>query len=400
MPSGRREEQAVVLWTDGEDLEHGADAAIAELERADIRVFAVGVGTPDGEIVPVLDDQGRAVDVKRDENGGPVRSRLDETLLRSIANRTHGGYFSAGRPGGELPRLLAAVSSLAESGRGQRLVERPVSRFPWLALLAALLLAVDRGRDRRRPERFATPAPAPRSAARGAVAAAAVLVVWLGVPGRAAAESAWARGDRAFRAGRWAEAESLYARRLSSGRARGAEVNLATVRARAGKQEDAERGLARLAGDDDAAGRVAGYNLGTLLAERQSYDDALRELRRAIERDPGDGDARWNYEVALRRKHDAEHRSQRPPTPKSSGGGAPQPKPTGGVPQSNPAPPGAGSSLPPPSGPAPPLSSGSGGGAMDRKEADRILGALEEQARMQQGQHRVRVLSEKRGRDW
>lgn len=59
LPQGRREEQAVVLWTDGEDLEgHGRDA-VADVKRAGVRVFAVGVGTPGGDVIPVLDDAGR-----------------------------------------------------------------------------------------------------------------------------------------------------------------------------------------------------------------------------------------------------------------------------------------------------------------------------------------------------
>jgi len=37
---------------------------------------------------------------------------------------------------------------------------------------------------------------------------------------------------------------------------------------------------------------------------------------------------------------------------------------------------------------------------MDRTSADQILNALEEQARLQQGQKKVRVTREKRGRDW
>src|SRR5437867_1580059 len=116
LPPKRRGEQAIVLWTDGEDLESQSRAAMDEIAAAGIRVFAIGVGTPMGDIVPVLDDQGRVVDVKRDEAGGPVRSRLDERLLKSLARRTRGGYFSAGRPGGELPRLLAALGPLGCGG--------------------------------------------------------------------------------------------------------------------------------------------------------------------------------------------------------------------------------------------------------------------------------------------
>ena len=405
MPAGRREEQAMVVWTDGEDLEHGASPAIDELSRTGIRVFAVGVGTAAGDVVPVLDDQGRAVDVKRDEGGGPVRSRLDETLLRGLAGRTHGGYFSANRPGGELPRLLAALSSLARSGRGQRLVERPVSRFPWLGVLAALLLAADRARPRRRVTREQEEAPAGRAAgarrSRGReAAAAAALLALLAFPTRAGAQSAWARGDRAFRAGRWAEAESLYARRVKSGHPRAAEVNLATARAELGKREIAERDLAALAAEDDPAGRAAGYNLGTILAQRRADEDALLELRRVLERDPGDRDARWNYEVVLHRKLQDQHPSENPPRREPSSGA---PRPSGG---------GAGSGAPPPGAPSPnaptpsnqgsppPTSGAATSGTMGRTQADQILNALEEQARLQQGQHKVRVLREKHGRDW
>ena len=415
MPAGRREEQAVVLWTDGEDLEQGAREAINELVTTGIRIFAVGVGTPSGDVVPVLDDEGRAVDVKRDDSGGPVRSRLDESLLRSLASRTRGGYFAANRPGGELPRLLAALSSLARSGRGQRLVDRPVSRFPWLAIVAAFLLALDRARPRRwvlsRAGVTAATSAAPvkprekeagkqaRGSKAGTRAAAIVLVLMAVavVTDRAAAESDWARGDKAFRAGRFAEAESLYSLRLRHGQARAAEVNRATARAEIGRRDQAEHDLAALADRDDAAGRAAGYNYGTLLGQRRDYDEALRELRREIERDPRDADARWNYEVLMRQRESERRPRERPPNPQPQSG-APQPSGGGGgnPPPQSPQPP----SAPAPSSMPPPQSGGSASGHMDRTQADQILNALEEQARVTQGQHKVRVLREKHGRDW
>ncbi|HEV2104131.1 MAG TPA: VWA domain-containing protein, partial [Candidatus Eisenbacteria bacterium] len=150
LPPGHRADQAIVLWTDGEDLEGRGQGAIADLQRAGVRVFAVGVGTPAGDVIPVLDDQGRTVDVKRDEQGTPVRSRLDEPLLRELARGTRGGYFPAARPGGQLAQLTAALGGLARSLHGARLVERPIARFTLCALLAAALLAFDLARARRR----------------------------------------------------------------------------------------------------------------------------------------------------------------------------------------------------------------------------------------------------------
>src|SRR5262249_36947302 len=83
------------------------------------------------------------------ENGTAVKSKLDESLLRTLARRTHGGYFAASRPGGELPRLLAALSGVERSSRASRLVERRVPRFPLFAGLAAVLLGFAVVRPRR-----------------------------------------------------------------------------------------------------------------------------------------------------------------------------------------------------------------------------------------------------------
>jgi Ca-activated chloride channel family protein len=410
LPGTHREEQAVVLWTDGEDLEHGATAAIDDLARSGIRVFAVGVGTPAGDFVPLLDGQGRAVDVKRDENGQTVQSRLDESLLRSLASKTRGAYFSASRPGGELPRLVASLSSLARSGRGQRLIERPVSRFPLLGALAALLLVLDRVRSRRRvPKREdsaggASEARARSSNARGS-AAAALLIATAALAATATparAQSDWARGDGAFRAERWADAESLYTLRLRHGDARAAQVNRSTARAMRGAGTAAETELGGLAARDDRAGRAAGYNLGTLLAGRQDYEHALAELKRSLERDPSDADARWNYELAMRLKQGNKNRQPpqgpkprpQPNAPNAQNGGAGQPKPSPGTPPNAPPPPASASR-------SPSQSTGPGmSGAMNAQQADQILDALDQQARLEQGRNQVRVVREKRGRDW
>jgi len=403
MPSGRRDEQAVVLWTDGEDLEAAGRAAIDDVAGAGVRVFAVGCGTAAGDVVPVLDDRGRAVDVKRDASGGPVVSRLDEELLRQLARRTRGGYFAAGRPGGELPRLLSALGSLARAARGERLVERPVARFPLFAAGAVLLLLGEVARARRRVVRRSAGIPAAGAAPRAARAVAALLALaalLLLRPGEAGAQSAWAKGDRAFRAARYAEAESLYAERLRRGGPDAVRVNRATARALAG-EEGALEPLRDVAATDDPAGRTAGYNLGTLLGERGAFDAALEELRRALVRDPGDADARWNYEVLMRRRDEAERRRQEqgpggdrpetPPEPQPEEGpaqptpGAPQPQ----APQQQPAQMQQG---------APPPQAGQG---MDRAQAERLLGALEELQRLErQRQQRVRVMQEKRGKDW
>ncbi len=74
---------AVILLTDGQTTT-GVDPIEAAKLAADrgVRVFTVGVGTPDGEILRT--------------EGWSMRVRLDEESLKSIASITHGEYYYAG----------------------------------------------------------------------------------------------------------------------------------------------------------------------------------------------------------------------------------------------------------------------------------------------------------------
>lgn len=396
LPSGRRDEQAVVLWTDGEDLEGHARPALEELRKEGVRVFVVGVGTPAGDVIPVRGAGGAVVEVKRDASGAVVRSRLDEPLLRELARTTRGAYFTASRPGGDLVRLTGAIGSLARSQRGARLVERPVERFPLFALLAAAGLAFGLATPRRRR------AAATERDSDGA--RAAVLVVSLGAmlaAGEVRAQSAWARGDAAWRRGDFAAADSQYSRRA---RDRRAPVEVLANRAAARAQQApgdtvVEAELARLGARDDRAGRMSGYNLGTLLGRRGETERALETLRRALERDPDDADTRFNYELVRRRLRDEQEqarrqRSGRQPEPES-----PRPEPQAGqTGPGNPPP------MPQPGAGAPPPQPAPGGGRaqrMTREQAERLLGSLSDLERVERmNARRTQAQRERRGRDW
>jgi tetratricopeptide (TPR) repeat protein len=207
----------------------------------------------------------------------------------------------------------------------------------------------------------------------------------------AEAQSDWAKGDAAFRKGQWTAAESLYTRRLRKGNAPEVRVNLATARARAGKAELAKAGLQEAVTAPGTAGQTAAYNLGTVQAEGRNFDAALAELRRALERDPNDQDARHNYEWVMREKERQQKPPQSPPKPEPRPN---QPQPQGGNP--NPST-GAPAPQPPPQGGPPPQI----GRGLDRRQAEQLLGSLQELERLeQQRMRRVRVMRERRGKDW
>jgi Ca-activated chloride channel family protein len=394
LPKSRPGEQAIVLFTDGEDLERAGRAAGTLAARRGVRVFAVGVGTPGGQAIPVRDDDGREIGLKRDARGGIVLSRLDERLLREIARQTRGAYFSAAHPGGEVSRLRRAVARVERGHREGRLGTRPVERFAlfawlaWAAWMAAWLLPA-----RRRLSAL--------EAARGPATVLAVLAALALLPGGAGA-GALEKGNAALRRGDAAGAAEAYREGLAK-RPRDprllANLGQALYRLRdftggEGAFTQALSAAEGRLGTRDQAHLT--YDRGNTLFRQERYAEAADAYRRALERLPNDSDARFNFEAALARLRE-------PPQPAGGGGGgggsaggggggAAQPTPTPVKPQPAPAP----QAQTGPQAEREPAS-----GTLTREAAQRILEALaEEEATAQKRKGQARAVSERRGRDW
>jgi len=126
-PQGRG--RAIILFTDGEGHEGDPLAVAKTLAEEKIPVLTVGVGTPGGEPIPILDDQGRKVGYKKDRAGEVVLSRLDEETLRRIAATTAGEYFAATLQGGEVDRIADYLERLQRGEFGEAFRRRVEERF-------------------------------------------------------------------------------------------------------------------------------------------------------------------------------------------------------------------------------------------------------------------------------
>jgi Ca-activated chloride channel family protein len=85
-------DKVILLITDGENHEGDLDAITERLRQENIRVFAVGVGTPEGSLIPLNETGNEFLKNRRDE---VVKSTLDEGPLRRLANATDGLYVRA-----------------------------------------------------------------------------------------------------------------------------------------------------------------------------------------------------------------------------------------------------------------------------------------------------------------
>ena len=151
MEKGAQEKLLVVL-TDGEDLEKGGVRAAEALAKQDVVVFTVGVGTPAGAEIQMLNEQGKP-ELLRDNQGQIVHSRLDEATLRSIAQATHGAYLPLGPLGEGLAKVRLALETRSATVGWAPAHKFGVDRFhvPIAAAVVFLVAESLLGTRRRRP---------------------------------------------------------------------------------------------------------------------------------------------------------------------------------------------------------------------------------------------------------
>lgn len=382
-------DRAIVLMSDGEAFDDRDEAlrVAAEIAEAGIHLVVVGFGTPGGATIPLPGTGGR--DVKRDENDEIVVTRGDDVLLAAVAEAAKGAFIpsDATDKGNRIRRALAQLEAAA---RAETLRANRPARYQWFAALALLLLFADalEGDGARRPRWLRLPSwRRPRTRERRHRPRAVAWVPWLPLAatlaglGPSLLQAQQASFDRALSAqrdGRLVEAIREYRGVIAAGDRRGVVLyNLGTALLAADSLDAAIETLERatFAGEAELR-REARFNLGVAFLRRGLRQDgegrsiALQGARRAFRtvllETPGDADAQWNYELALRA-----------PTGGGGGGGGP-PQPEGQPPTEAP-----------------------GAGPMSRQQAEALLDAAsrderETQARRRRGDPTTRTA----GRDW
>jgi Ca-activated chloride channel family protein len=132
----------LVLLTDGEDLERGGVRTAETLAKQGVVVFTVGVGTPAGGEIQMLNEQGKP-ELVRDAKGEVVHSRLDEPTLRTIAQATHGAYYPLGPLGEGLSKVRLALENLNTGSASAPARKLGVDRFHWPVAGVLVLLVVE-----------------------------------------------------------------------------------------------------------------------------------------------------------------------------------------------------------------------------------------------------------------
>ena len=147
-----KQHRVVVLFTDGED-HLGDPLAVAErAAEVGVRVFAVGVGTPEGELIPgdAGDGDDLTASYHKDSRGQYVKTRLDEETLKRVALTTEGDYYRSSLGGGEIGAIIENIAQMDQREFGAFRFAQYEERYQIPLLLALLCFSVEAGLAERR----------------------------------------------------------------------------------------------------------------------------------------------------------------------------------------------------------------------------------------------------------
>ncbi len=136
-------EKVIVVITDGEDHEGDVMEAVKAAVEKGIRIYTIGLGSPQGVPIPVYNNQGQQIDFKRDHSGMTVLTKLDEETLKRIAASGNGKFFRGSNYEDELDLIYRDLSSLEKTEFGVKKVTDYEDRFYYFLIPAILLLLVE-----------------------------------------------------------------------------------------------------------------------------------------------------------------------------------------------------------------------------------------------------------------
>ena len=135
------EGKAILIFTDGEDHSEKMKAIAKKLKEGGIKVFVLGIGTPDG--APIPEPHGG---FKSNPQGKTIVSKLKEDFLKDFALKSGGAYVRTLSGAEDLEELYIRGIRGALNPQDMRVSRKKIweSRFYWPLGIALALLALER----------------------------------------------------------------------------------------------------------------------------------------------------------------------------------------------------------------------------------------------------------------
>ena len=129
--------RAIIIITDGENHEDDPVAAATQAAEMGVRVFTIGVGSPEGKPIP-MDGE-----LLKDKDGNIVVTRLDESILQEVAKAGKGVYVRAGNSEFGLNPVIDDIRKMEDEKYNSIVFEEYDEQFMYFLAMALFFFIIE-----------------------------------------------------------------------------------------------------------------------------------------------------------------------------------------------------------------------------------------------------------------
>lgn len=291
--------KALILFTDGEDHEGGIEKAIEEAKKANIRIYCIGLGTPEGEPIPLKNEKGERSGFKKDHSGQMVLTRLNQPLLERLAKETGGIYLPATPGEKEVEIVLKHLRGWGEQQFAEKMVVEREDQYQVFLIFALIFLTAEiliRRKSKKSP---------------ALMACLAAFFLFTGF--LETSSGTVKKGNEHFKNKRYQSALEAY-RKVQIKNPEAPEVlyDLGTALYKTDAFQESAQDLeaASKTARDTQLKASALYNHGNVQYRLGNFDGAIDSYKKALTLDPNDKDAKYNLEFLQKKKNKIDKKDQ------------------------------------------------------------------------------------------
>jgi Ca-activated chloride channel family protein len=306
--SKERKYKSIVLVSDGEDHDPDAPQVAKQLAQDGVLLNTVGIGSPEGS--PIEDPA--TGELKKDQEGHTVMSRLNEAELQQLATETNGAYLRLDNVEDALLTMTQQLDTAEKKAMSDAEFIDYKSYFQWFLGAAILLLLVEFLLAERR---------------RGKPAVAGVRMLLLAGLSMSTALSASAKtpntlirsGNRAYKKKQLDQSIKQYQAAVDKAPDNPtANYNLGNAQFRKNEFDAAAKSYdasVNHSASDKPMAEKGLYNKGVALARQKKLQESIDAWKSALKLDAADSDARENLEKALMEQKKQQQQNQQKKKP-------------------------------------------------------------------------------------
>ncbi len=307
--------RAVIVITDGENHEPGAEEAAKNAKKSGVNVYILGIGSTKGAPIPMGDGS-----YLKDNAGNTVMTALNEDMCKQLAQAGSGKYIHVDNTGDAEEQLNDDLTKLQKGETDSVIYSEYDEQFQAVGIMVILLLILEvcllevKNPLLKNVRFFGKNPLAGKASFMGKKAMVMGLVLMGAVSVNAQNDRHFIReGNRSFNSQKWAEAETQYRKAIAkNGRNPQAVYNLGCALMMQQKDSMAMQQFENAAQlENNKFRRAKSYhNMGVVMQNHREYAKAIDCYKMALRNNPQDDETRYNLALCKKLLKDQQKQNQ------------------------------------------------------------------------------------------